>query len=109
VFLNACGSGREKICEEGESYTGSDTEGLASSFILGGSLAVIGSSWPLPDISAGILASEFYNHVLLGDTVGSALHNARIHLKTERPDDINWMAFILYGDPTLKLLKNVNN
>jgi CHAT domain-containing protein len=109
VFLNACGSGREKICEEGENYSGSDTEGLASSFILGGSLSVIGSSWPLPDISAGILASEFYNHVLSGDSVGSALHKARIHLKTERPDDINWMAFILYGDPTLKLLKNVNS
>jgi hypothetical protein len=108
VFLNACGSGREKICEEGESYTGSDTEGLASSFILGGSLSVIGSSWPLPDISAGILASEFYKHVLRGDSVGSSLHNARIHLKTERPDDINWMAFILYGDPTLKLMKKVS-
>jgi CHAT domain-containing protein len=107
VFLNACGSGREKICEEGENYSGSDTEGLASSFILGGSLSVIGSSWPLPDISAGILASEFYKLVLSGDSVGSALHNARIHLKTERPDDINWMAFILYGDPTLKLMKKV--
>jgi len=107
VFLNACGSGREKMCEEGESYTGSDTEGLASSFILGGCLSVIGSSWPLPDISAGILASEFYKRVLGGETVGSSLHNARLHLKGERPDDINWMAFILYGDPTLKLMKKV--
>ena len=103
VFLNACGSGREKMCEEGESYTGSDTEGLASSFILGGSLAFIGSSWPLPDISAGILASEFYKNVLAGESVGEALFKARLHLKTVRPDDINWMAFILYGDPTIKL------
>lgn len=107
VFLNACGSGREKMCEEGESYSGSDTEGLASSFILGGSLAFIGSSWPLPDISAGILASEFYKNVLAGDPVGDALHKARLHLKNERPDDINWMAFILYGDPTIKLMKKV--
>ena len=108
VFLNACGSGREKMCEEGESYTGSDTEGLASSFIIGGSLAFIGSSWPLPDISAGILASEFYKNVLTGDPVGSALHKARMHLKTVRPDDINWMAFILYGDPTIRLTKRTN-
>lgn len=109
VFLNACGSGREKICEEGESYTGSDTEGLASSFVLGGALSIIGSSWPLPDISAGILASEFYNHMLGGESVGSSLHKARMHLKNERPDDINWMAFILYGDPTLKLTKYVGS
>lgn len=108
VFLNACGSGREKICEEGESYTGSDTEGLGSSFILGGSLGFIGSSWPLPDISAGIFASEFYKHVLAGDSVGEALHKARLHLKNVRPDDINWMAFILYGDPTLTLTKRAN-
>jgi CHAT domain-containing protein len=93
----------EKMCEEGESYTGSDTEGLGSSFILGGSLGFIGSSWPLPDISAGILATEFYKYVLAGDTVGEALHKARLHLKKVRPEDINWMAFILYGDPTLAL------
>ena len=107
VFLNACSSGREKICEGDESYSGSDTEGLASSFVLGGALAFIGSSWPLPDISAGILASEFYKLVLAGESVGSALHNARLHLKTTRPDDINWMAFTLFGDPTLKLTKQV--
>lgn len=104
VFLNACSSGKEKMCEDGESYTGSDTEGLASSFILGGALAFIGASWPLPDISAGILASEFYNQFLSGKTVGEALRLARIHLKNERPKDINWMAFTLYGDPTIKLV-----
>jgi tetratricopeptide (TPR) repeat protein len=107
VFLNACGSGMEKMCEDGESYTGSDTEGLASSFILGGALAFIGSSWPMPDISAGILASEFYKNILIGDPVGVALHKARLHLKSTRPDDINWMAFTLYGDPTYRLTKNV--
>jgi hypothetical protein len=105
VFLNACSSGKEKICEKGEGYTGSDTEGLASSFILGGAVAFIGASWPMPDISAGILASEFYKQVLMGDSIGEALRKARLHLKSTRPDDINWMAFMLYGDPTLKLAK----
>jgi hypothetical protein len=105
VFLNACGSGKEKICENGKNYSGSDTEGLASSFILGGSLAFIGSSWPIPDISAGILASEFYRSFIGGESVGEALRKGRVHLKSERENDINWMAFILYGDPTLKLAK----
>jgi nucleoside diphosphate kinase len=107
VFLNACGSGQEKICEDGQSYTGSDTEGLASSFILGGSLAFIGSSWPLPDISAGILAAEFYTNFLKGETVGESLRKARVFLKDERKNDINWMAFILYGDPTIRLARTV--
>ncbi|UCH88343.1 MAG: CHAT domain-containing protein, partial [Thermoplasmata archaeon] len=108
VFLNACESGMEKMCEDGESYTGSDTEGLASSFVLGGSLGFMGASWPMPDISAGILASEFYKHVLKGEPVGVALHNARLHLKNNRPNDINWMAFTLYGDPTIRLDKKID-
>ena len=106
VFLNACGSGKEKICEDGSSYTGSDTEGLASSFIMGGALGLIGASWPTPDISAGLLASEFYKHFLAGERIGEALRKARIQFKKARPNDINWMAFILYGDPTLKLATN---
>lgn len=108
VFLNACSSGVEKMCEDGESYTGSDTEGLASSFILGGAMGFIGSSWPMPDLSAGILASEFYNHFITGSTVGESLRRARLHLKEQRPKDINWMAFILYGDPTISLSRKVS-
>ena len=56
-----------------------------------------------------MLASEFYKHFLAGETVGEALRKARLHLKTTRSKDINWMAFILYGDPTLKLSTNVAN
>jgi CHAT domain-containing protein len=105
VFLNACGSGKEKICEDGKSYTGSDTEGLASSFLLGGALGLIGASWSTPDLSAGTLALEFYKHFIGGETVGEALRKARMHFKTIRPKDINWMTFILYGDPTLRLAR----
>ena len=76
---------------------------MASSFILGGAMGFIGASWPLPDISAGMLASEFYNQYLKGESVGESLRRARLHLKNERPDDINWMAFTLFGDPTMKL------
>jgi CHAT domain-containing protein len=105
VFLNACSSGKEKICERGEGYSGSDTEGLASSFILGGALAFIGATWPMPDISAGIIATKFYNHFLQGESVGESLRKARMHLKEQREEDINWMAFTLFGDPTMSLGK----
>jgi hypothetical protein len=109
VFLNACSSGKEKLCEDGKNYTGSDTEGLASSFILGGAMAFIGASWPMPDISAGILASEFYNQFLKGETIGEAMLKARLHLKEVRPKDINWMAFTLYGDPTIRFSRGTGS
>ena len=70
-------------------------------------MAFIGSSWPLPDISAGMLASEFYTNFLRGETVGESLRKARVYLKDERKNDINWMAFILYGDPTIRLTRTV--
>ena len=68
-------------------------------------MGLIGASWPTPDISAGLLASEFYKHFLAGESLGEALRKARLQFKTKRDKDINWMAFILYGDPTFKLTK----
>ncbi|MCK5559307.1 MAG: CHAT domain-containing protein, partial [Thermoplasmata archaeon] len=107
VFLNACSSGLEKLREGGGGYSGSDTEGLASSFLLGGALALIGASWPMPDVSAGLLASKFYEYFLNGESVGESLRKARLDFRAKRPEDVNWMAFILYGDPTLRLTRNI--
>ncbi len=104
VFLNACSSSKEVMNEAGTSYTGSDTEGLSSAFILGGALGLIGTAWPVYDTSAAVFASTFYRHLLGGATLGEAMRDARRHLRETRPTDINWASFILYADPTLQLV-----
>ena len=105
IFLNACSSGREMMHEGEISYTGSDTEGLASSFMLGGALSFIGALWPIYDTGSAEFASVFYERLLKGETIGESLRYARIHIKKSKPNDITWASFVQYGDPTLRLIE----
>ncbi|GEM_PF-4487676 len=102
VFLNACESGRE-AAEEEITYTGSEGEGLALSFILGGALGFIGTLWPIFDEGAAEFAVTFYEHLLGGEMIGEAMRQARLHTRQTRPNDVTWASFILYGDPTLRI------
>jgi hypothetical protein len=105
VFLNACESGREMMADGEVSYTTSETEGLASSFILGGALGIIGTMWPIFDEGAAEFGSNFYENLLAGKTLGEAVRQARLHVKESRPHDVTWASFMLYGDPTLNILE----
>lgn len=105
IFLNACESGREMMAEGEVSYTVSETEGLASSFILGGALGIIGTMWPIFDEGGAEFASTFYEYLLAGQGLGEALRQARLHVRESRPHDVTWASFVLYGDPTLNILE----
>lgn len=103
VYLNACGSGRESM-EESKDYTQlSDTEGLASSFILGGAIGFMGAMWPLPDKSAAEFSVNFYEGLIENLKVGEACRKARLEIKKQNPFDITWAAFLQYGDPVQRL------
>jgi ribosomal protein L40E len=105
ILLNACESGREMMQEGEVSYIASETEGLASSFIRGGALGIVGTLWPIFDEGAAQFAAVFYDHLLSGKTLGEALRLARLQLKESRPNDVTWASFVLYGDPTLTMLE----
>jgi len=105
IFLNACESGREMMVEGEVSYTASETEGLASSFILGGALAIIGTMWPIFDEGAAQFASTFYEYLLAGQSLGEAMRQARLRVRESRPHDVTWASFVLYGDPSLNILE----
>jgi ribosomal protein L40E len=105
ILLNACESGREMMRDGEVSYTASETEGLASSFIRGGALAILGSFWPIFDEGAAEFASVFYDGLLSGQNLGEAARLARLQLRESRPHDVTWASFVLYGDPTLTLLE----
>jgi predicted nucleic acid-binding Zn-ribbon protein len=105
ILLNACESGREMMQDGEVSYTASETEGLASSFIRGGALAILGSFWPIFDEGAAEFASAFYDGLLSGENLGEVARLARLQLRESRPHDVTWASFVLYGDPTLTLLE----
>jgi CHAT domain-containing protein len=107
VFLNACQSGRtanEERPQEVEGYLQKPAEGLASSFIYGGALGCIGALWPIYDRPAAEFAIAFYNRVLEGYMIGEAMRLARVRIKEAYPAQITWAAFVLYGDPTFRLV-----
>ncbi len=79
---------------------GCRSEELARAFLLGGAMAYVGTIYPVHDGSAARIAADFYD-LCLQHQIGEALRRAReSHMK----DGVVWASFIMYGDPTLKLL-----
>jgi len=105
ILLNACESGREMMRDGEVSYTASETEGLASSFIRGGALGILGTLWPIFDEGAAEFAATFYDGLLSGKALGEAVRLARLQLRKSHPHDVTWASFVLYGDPTLTVLE----
>jgi hypothetical protein len=105
VFLNACESSRIENEQDLQltDYLAEPAEGLASAFVYGGALGCIGALWPVYDQGATEFAVEFYNRLLEGSFVGEALRLAREEIRRQRPDEITWASYILYGDPTFRL------
>jgi hypothetical protein len=107
VYLNTCESGRtanEKEPQKVGRFLQQPAEGLASSFIYGGALGCIGALWPVYDRPAADFAVEFYNLVLEGHMIGEAMRVARSKIRDKYPNQITWASFVLYGDPTYRLV-----
>lgn len=108
VFLNACQTGRTANADAPQSvgeYFWKPAEGLASAFLYGGALGCVGSLWPVYDDPAAEFAIEFYNQVLEGQMLGEAMRLARRTTRERHPDSITWASFVLYGDPTYRLVR----
>jgi hypothetical protein len=108
VFLNACESARcanEQKPQKIEQYLLKESaEGLSKAVIYGGALCCIGALWPIYDRPAAEFALQYYKKVLEGYMIGEAMRQARIQSKKAYPDQITWAAFVLYGDPTYRLV-----
>lgn len=117
LFLNACQSAYDRSKRIDIGYAGSYALGIASAFILSGALACVGNIWPVVDKQAIVFAQLFYNKLSLGKSLGEALRSAKESYRLEYPPqehpfDVTWLAYVLYGDPTQKLLippKEVSN
>ncbi|MBN2389146.1 MAG: CHAT domain-containing protein [Anaerolineae bacterium] len=60
--------------------------------------------WPIYDQPAAEFAVQFYNKVLEGYMIGEVMRQARCQIRKAHPDQITWAAFVLYGDPTFRLI-----
>ncbi len=99
VFSNACHSARSD-----EWLPENDSFGLANAFLRAGVKYYIGTFWEIMDIPGTLFASEFYQHLFTGKTIGESVRLARIKIREEYSDDyVGWAGYLLYGDPRFRL------
>ncbi|MBD2205557.1 hypothetical protein H6G33_24760 [Calothrix sp. FACHB-1219] len=71
----------------------------ASTFIRAGCSAFVGSLWAVqPNVEAAFV-SAFYNSIWAGQTLSVAFQTARRLAKTVVPESLDWLAYVLFGDP----------
>lgn len=75
---------------------------LPGAFLTAGVEAYIGTLWPVESVAARRITERFYTALLSNNhPIGECLRKARQSLKfeQERAGALDWLAFILYGDP----------
>lgn len=103
VFFNACESARVRTLVKRESPLVSRNikeriernSGLAEAFMRGGVANYIGTYWPVGDAPAETFATEFYQQILEGETISSALSKGRVEVNKINSQD--WADYIFYG------------
>lgn len=93
--LSACDTGVGKLQgQEGISN-------LVEAFLVAGSKAVVASLWSADDNSASALMEHFYKRLAQGESIDSALRNAKLDLLAKYGDQLSpfyWAAFISVGE-----------
>ncbi len=84
-----------------------DMEALAASNLMAsGANAVLAMRWAVNAQRAREFTVLFYQEVAEGVSLGEAMRRARATMVQRHPDDLSWLSYILYGDPTTVLVVN---
>ena len=84
-----------------------DMEALAASNLMAsGASAVLTMRWAANAQRAREFTVLFYQEVAEGVSLGEAMRRARATLAQRHPDDLSWLSYVLYGDPTTILVAN---
>lgn len=75
--------------------------GWPESFLRHGFGGFLGTMWAVGDQAAFTFSKTFYAELAEGNTVGDALHSARLEVKNEGSHD--WLAYAYYGDPRARV------
>lgn len=115
IFANACEAGMDL----GTSQSPTDVSGLATACINQGVAAYIAPLWPVDDEIARWLAVGFYRELLRERfSIGESLRRARLAIWSGLQESgravvmpaktaLTWASFVLYGDPTARLLNTL--
>jgi CHAT domain-containing protein/tetratricopeptide (TPR) repeat protein len=91
VTLSGCQSGMSEV-------TGSDDLlGLTRGFFYAGAHSLLVSLWKVNDESTAALMVKFYKEWRTGTAKSTALRNAMLSVRQERPNPFYWAPFVLIG------------
>ncbi len=79
-------------------------EKLASNLIAAGAGSVLTTRWPIHAQRTREFAVLFYQEVADGVSLGEAMRRVRTSMVQHHPEDTSWMSFVLYGDPSQRLI-----
>ncbi len=79
-------------------------ERVATNLLTAGAGAVLALRWPVNTLRTREFTTLFYQDIGDGVTLGEALRRTRVAMMQQHPDDTSWMSFVLYGDPTQRLV-----
>jgi CHAT domain-containing protein len=91
VVLSACSTGKSMFMLPtgiGVEFVADEFVGLPAGLIEAGAHAVIGSLWPVGDVSAGFLMRAFYRQLCSGESVERSLRRACDWLKSARKAEL---------------------
>ncbi|WP_204150606.1 hypothetical protein [Leptolyngbya sp. CCY15150] len=71
----------------------------AATFIRAGCSAFVGSLWAVNPATEAAFVSSFYHALWKGDSLGGAFQTARRLARAAVPDSLDWLAYLLFGDP----------
>ncbi len=97
VVLSACESAGGPVME------GEGVMSLARAFFATGSVAVVGSLWPLRDDEAARFFDLFYEHVAQGETFSEAMASAQREERERGEASAAWAGLVLIGNGDVRL------
>ncbi|MBD2341622.1 protein kinase [Calothrix sp. FACHB-156] len=71
----------------------------ASAFIRAGCSGFTGSLWAVEPAVEAAFISCFYNRLWAGASLGEAFYTSRQLARASAPDSLDWLAYVLFGDP----------
>jgi hypothetical protein len=101
IYANACLAGRIKSVS-------SRFTGLAAAFLRAGAAGYVSPLWSIDDRDAAALAMAYYEALLTQRLpIGECLRVAKLAQAKSR--SITWASYVLYGDPTLRIIGSANH
>ncbi len=79
-------------------------ERVATNLLTAGAGSVITSRWPVSALRTREFATLFYQDIGDGVMLGEAMRRTRVTMMQQHPDDTAWTSFVLYGDPTQRMV-----